>query len=82
MRCYLSVEGIVVGDIEGDWSSKLDSLREFFCAVEGSAGWRISVEGMRSIHSASDIPTDTSMPASLRMSKVGLVTKPEPLGWC
>ena len=42
----------------------------------------MSVGGLRIIHSASDIPTDTSMPASLRMSKVGLVTKPEPLGWC
>ena len=29
---------------------------------------------------AGDSPTETSMPASLKISKVGLVTKPEPLG--
>ena len=42
----------------------------------------MSVEGMKSVSSAGDSPTETSMPASLRISKVGLVTKPEPLGWC
>lgn len=36
--CYSSVKFLVVGDIEGDWICKLDTLGEFLCAVETSAG--------------------------------------------
>jgi hypothetical protein len=47
--CYSSVEGFVVGDIKGDWLCVLDALGELPCAVESSAGWRVSVKAMRSV---------------------------------
>jgi hypothetical protein len=47
--CYRSVEGLVVGDIEGDWLCELDALGELLCTAESSAGWRVSVKAMRSV---------------------------------
>jgi hypothetical protein len=47
--CYRSVEGFVVGDIEGDWLCELDALAEPLCTVEVSAGWRVLVKAMRSV---------------------------------
>lgn len=47
--CYRSVEGFVVGDIEGDWLCELNALSGPLCAVETSAGCRVSVKAMRSV---------------------------------
>lgn len=47
--CYSIVKGFGVGDIEGDWLCKLDTLGELLCAVESSAGWRALVEARRSV---------------------------------
>jgi hypothetical protein len=47
--CYRGVEGFVVGDIEGDWLCELDALSLLLCALESSAGWRVSVKAMRSV---------------------------------
>ena len=47
--CYRSIESFIVGDIERDWLCKLDALGELLCAVESSAGWRVSVKAMRSV---------------------------------
>lgn len=49
MLCYRSVESFVVGDIEGDWLCELNALGELSCTVESSAGWRVSVKGIRSV---------------------------------
>jgi hypothetical protein len=46
---YRSVEGFVVGDIEGDWLCELDALGALLCAVESSAGWRVLAKAMRSV---------------------------------
>ena len=35
--CYSSVKGFVIGDIEGDWICKLDTLGELLRAIESSA---------------------------------------------
>ena len=35
---YSGVKGFVVGDIEGDWICKLDTLGELLCAVESPTG--------------------------------------------
>jgi hypothetical protein len=47
--CYRSVQGFVVGDIQGDWLCELDALGELTCAVEISTGWRESVKAIRSV---------------------------------
>ena len=47
--CYRSIEGFVVGGIEGDWLCELDALAELLGAGESSAGWRASAKAMRSV---------------------------------
>lgn len=90
----LSVEGLVVGDIEGDGGGVLDALGELLSRGKSTAGCctqaqmsaqivHITVGGCRTIATVSfnstvDIPTVTGMPASLRTSRVGRVTKPAP----
>lgn len=80
MLSNLSIEGLVVGDVEGDGVGILDALRERLCGLECSASCR-SVSGLfekESLGRGQAIPTVTGMPDSERISRVGLVTKPAP----
>lgn len=73
------VQGLLIGDVEGDWGRVFDALGELLCALKCTAGWwTISdVEG-RLVGGKDFVPTETLTPASLRTSRVGRVTKPAP----
>ena len=69
----LSVEGFLVGNIEGDRTGELDTFCEPLSASKGSAGFGGSVISCDTEECASNSPTDTSMPKSERTSRVGLL---------
>lgn len=69
MLCYCSVESFGVGDIEGDRLCKLNALRELLCTVESSAGWRVSVKGVRSV--PLKWPTNSDLNASVAQNIQG-----------
>lgn len=73
------VQGLLVGDVEGDWGRIFDTLGELLCAFKSTAGWgTVSDTEGRLVGGKEFIPTETLTPASLRTSRVGRVTKPAP----
>ena len=73
------VKGLLVGNVEGDRDRVFDALRELLCALKSTAGWwTVSDVEWRLVCSKEFVPTETLMPASLRTSRVGRVTKPAP----
>jgi hypothetical protein len=71
------IKGFLVGDIEGDWMGILDAFGELLGTFESSA----SYPTISPIYDYSEwivVPTETLMPSSLRISRVGRVTKPAP----
>ena len=45
--CDLSVEGLLVCDIERDWVGVLNTFCDLFCAFEGSAGYGWSANDLK-----------------------------------
>ena len=78
----LGVQGLLVVDIEGDGVCVLDARGELLGCCECPARWEgvssMGIDPGRAYRVAGYTPTATWMPASLRMSSVGLVTKPAP----
>jgi hypothetical protein len=77
MLCDFGVEGLVVGDIDRDGVGVLDAFGELLRCCEGPARFG-ALDGHREWDRVGRVPTVTEMPASLRMSSVGLVTNPAP----
>ena len=80
---YLRVEGLVIIDIERDGMGVFNTLRELLGALKGPTGCRgVNRERPESYImydvSSKSLPMVTSTPFSLRMSRVGFVTKPAP----
>lgn len=82
---HLGVEGGIVGHVEGDGRSILDTGRQGLCGFESPASCKrlsVSVCEKTSLEQRRGkekcVPTVTGMPFSERISKVGLVTKPAP----
>jgi hypothetical protein len=69
----LSVQGFLVGNIKRDSTGELDTFCKPLSASKGSAGFGGSVISCGTEEYASNSPTDTSMPESERMSRVGLL---------
>ncbi len=77
---HSGVQSLVIRNVYRDRARKLDTFRQFPSAIKRPAGWKILIEGVPGETSrTNDSPTVTSIPASVRTSNVGLVTKPEPL---
>lgn len=47
MVCDLRIEGLVVGNVEGDCAGELDAFGEFLCAFECSASCYRSTNDMK-----------------------------------
>lgn len=83
---HLGVQGLVVGHIEGDGGSILDTGGERLGRLEGSASCGSLILAIYHTRRPRDVlrrgreclPTVTGIPASDRISSVGLVTKPAP----